>query len=51
MGPSLILSIIYTVTIDTMLNINGGNNGYRLKHVTCKQNLRREFNDLNAFQV
>ena len=26
MGPSPILSIIYTVTIGTMLNFNGGNN-------------------------
>ena len=27
MGPSPILSIIHTVTIDTKLNFNGGNKG------------------------
>ena len=31
MGPSPILSIIDTVTIDPMLNFNGGNNGHGLK--------------------
>ena len=34
-GP--ILSIIHTVTIDTMLNFNGGNNRYRLKNVTLNR--------------
>ena len=36
MSPSPILSIIHTVTIGTMLNYNGGNNGHGLKNVTCK---------------
>ena len=31
MNPSLILAIIYTITIGTMLNNNGSNNGHRLK--------------------
>ena len=31
MGPSPILSVIHTVTIVTMLNNNGGNNGPGLK--------------------
>ena len=39
MGTSHILSVIHTVTIDTMLNLNGGNNGHALKNVTCKQTL------------
>ena len=26
MGPSLILSIMHTITIETMLNLNDGNN-------------------------
>ena len=34
MGPSPILSIIHTVTIGTMLNFTGGNNGHGLKNVT-----------------
>ena len=32
-------SIIHTITIDTMINFNGGNNGHGLKIVTCKQTL------------
>ena len=40
MGPSPILSIIPTVTIDTMLNFNGGNNRHGLKNVRCKQTLK-----------
>ena len=39
MRPSPILSIIYTVTIGTKLNNNGGNNVQGLKNVTCKQTL------------
>ena len=35
--PSPILSIIHTVTIGTMLNFNGCNNGHGVKNVTCKQ--------------
>ena len=31
MGLSPILSIIHAVTIDTMLNFNGGNNGHWVK--------------------
>ena len=30
---------IHTVTIDTMLNFNGGKNGKGLKNITCKQTL------------
>ena len=37
-GPSPILSIIRTVTIVTMLNLNG-NNGHGLKNFTRKENL------------
>ena len=39
MGPSPILSIIHTVTFDTMLNFNGDNNGHGIKYATCKQTL------------
>ena len=46
MDPSLILSVIHTITIGTMLNFNGGNNGYGLKYVTCKPTFT-----LNLFQV
>ena len=42
MGPSPILSIIYAVSIGIMPNFKGGNNGYGLKNVTCKQTLRSE---------
>ena len=38
MGPSPILSIIHTITIDTMLN--GDNNVHRLKHATRKHTLK-----------
>ena len=31
MGPSPILSVIHNVTIGTLVNSNGGNNGYGLK--------------------
>ena len=40
MGPSAILSVIHTVTIATMLNFNGGNNGHGLKNLTYKKTLR-----------
>ena len=40
MGPSPILSFIHTVSIGIMLNFNGGNNGYGLLNVTCKQAFR-----------
>ena len=40
MGLSPILSIIHTVTIGSMLNFNGGNNGLGQKNVTCKQTLK-----------
>ena len=33
MGLSPILSVIHTVTIETMLNVNSGNNGHGLKRV------------------
>ena len=39
MFPSPILSVIHTITIGTMLNINSGNSGRRLKTVTRKQTL------------
>ena len=39
MGPSPILSVIHTVTIGTMLNFKGTNNGHGLKNVTCIQTL------------
>ena len=29
-GPSPILSVIHIITIDTMINFNGGNNGREL---------------------
>ena len=32
--------LIHIVTIGTMLNFNGGNNGYGLKTFTCKQTLK-----------
>ena len=31
MSPSAILSVIHTVSFETMLNFNGGNNGHELK--------------------
>ena len=40
--PSHILSVVHTITIDTMLNFNDDNNGHRLKNVTCKQTLKRQ---------
>ena len=39
MGPSLILSAIHTVYIDTMLNLTSGNNGHMRKHIACEQTL------------
>ena len=39
MGPSCILPIIHTVTIGTVLNFNGGNNGHGIMIVICKQTL------------
>ena len=39
MSPSPILSVIHRVTIGTMLNFNGDNNGHGLKNVTSKQTL------------
>ena len=38
-GPSPILSVVHTTTIDTLLNVDGGNNGHGLNNVTCKQTL------------
>ena len=37
MGPSSILSVIHTVTIDAMLNINSGNNAHGLKTLRVKK--------------
>ena len=37
MGLSPILSIIHTVSISTMLNVNNGNNGHGLKSLLCKK--------------
>ena len=37
MGPLPLLSVIHTVTIDTMLNFSCGSKGHGLKNVTCKQ--------------
>ena len=42
MSTSPILSVIHTITIDTMLNLNGCNNGHGLKNITCKQTLAVE---------
>ena len=41
MGPSSILSAIHTITISTMLNLNGGNNGRGLINVRYKQIFKR----------
>ena len=41
MGLSPILSIIHTLTIGTMLNFNGCNNGHGLENVSCKQTVNR----------
>ena len=40
MGLVPILSVIHTVTIGTMLNCGGGNNGGGIKNVTCRQTFR-----------
>ena len=40
MGPSTILSVIHIISIGTMLNFNGNNNGHGLKNVTCKETCR-----------
>ena len=40
MGPLPILSIIHTITIGTMLNFNGGNNGHWLENVMRQQILK-----------
>ena len=45
MGLSPILLLIHTVTIITMLNNNGGNNGNGLNNVTCKQTLTANFSE------
>ena len=43
MGPSSMLSITHTITIDTVLNFNNdGNNGHGLKNVRCKQILNHQ---------
>lgn len=39
MGPSLILSAIHIVYIDTMLNLTSGSNGHTRKHIACEQTL------------
>ena len=36
MGPSPILSIIHSITIDTMLNKNSSNYGHERKNDMCK---------------
>ena len=41
MGPSSILSVIHTITIGTMLNLNGGNNGRGLIKIRYKQIFKR----------
>ena len=40
MNNGSFLSVIHTVTIDTMLNNNGVNNGHGPKKVTCKQGFK-----------
>ena len=45
MGPKVILSIIHAVTIDTMPNNNGGNNGHGLKAIRVNRPLINE-NDI-----
>ena len=40
MGPLPVLSIIHTITIGTMLNFNGGNNGHWLENVMRQQILK-----------
>ena len=39
MGDGTILSVIHTVTTDTMLNNNTISNGHGLRNVTCEQGL------------
>ena len=41
MGQSSILSVIHTINLGTMLNLNGGNNGHWLINVTRKQIFKR----------
>ena len=48
MDLSSILSIIHTITIGTMRNFNGGNNGHGLKNVTCKQTFTFYTNSRNT---
>ena len=38
--PSPILAVSHTITVGTMLNFKGGNNGHGLKNVTRKQIFR-----------
>ena len=58
MGPSLILSVIHTITIGTMLNNNDGDNEHGLENVRCRQTLtlskvlqRREYIVIYRAQV
>ena len=39
MGDGPILSVIHTVTTDTMLDNNSMSNGHGLRNVTCKQGM------------
>ena len=41
MGPSSILSVIHNITVGTMLNLNGGNNGRGLINIRWKMIFKR----------
>ena len=36
-------NIVHAITVDTMLNFDGGNNGHGLELVTCKQTFMFKF--------
>ena len=46
MGPSSILSVIHTITIGTMLSVNGGKKRTLAKNVTCKETLTVVITDM-----
>ena len=50
MGPSPVLSIIHIITIGTMLNFNGGNNGHGLKKHYVKRDLHTKYQEQQRYK-
>ena len=45
--PSPILSVLHTITIGTILNFNGGNNGHKLKTLHVNRTLWKNVSQMN----